>query len=168
MIIGLTDSRKESSGRPLQREPTPDEVIAKQEAKIKLLESQVELLKKLDSKERLLVTKGTNLRKSELFELIKNAVDQGLERMTRYFCELLNVSRSGYYSYLKAIASRLKRIRSDEEAGGLIKKAFNRRGFKKGSRSIKMTLENEFGVVFNLKKIRRLMKKLNLVCPQKT
>ena len=56
-IIGLADSRKESSGRPLKRELTHDEVIARQEARIKLLESQVELLKKLDTKERLLVVK---------------------------------------------------------------------------------------------------------------
>lgn len=41
-VIGLADSRKESSGRPLKRELTQDEVIARQEAKIKLLESQVQ------------------------------------------------------------------------------------------------------------------------------
>jgi putative transposase len=164
-IIGLADSRKGTSGRPLKRNRTPDEVIAKQEAKIKLLEAQVELLKKLDSKERLLVAKGMNLSKNKLFELIKDAVDQGLGRMTRYLCELLNVSRSGYYSYLEASDARLKRLSADAKAGELIKKAFHRRGFKKGSRSIKMILENEFGVVYNLKRIRRLMKKLNLVCP---
>lgn len=164
-IIGLADSRKEASGRPLKRELTPEEVIAKQEAKIKLLEAQVELLKKLDSKERLLVTKGMNLSKNKLFELIKDAVDQGLGRMIRYLCELLNVSRSGYYSYLKASDARIKRLNADIKAGELIKKAFHRRGFKKGSRSIKMILENEFGVVYNLKRIRRLMKQLNLVCP---
>jgi putative transposase len=32
-IIGLADSRKEASGRPLKRELTQDEVIAKQEAR---------------------------------------------------------------------------------------------------------------------------------------
>ncbi|HEY8891509.1 MAG TPA: HTH domain-containing protein [Clostridium sp.] len=46
-IIGLTDTRKGLSGRPLARELTPQEIIERQEAKIKLLESQVELLKKL-------------------------------------------------------------------------------------------------------------------------
>jgi putative transposase len=166
-IIGLADSRKEASGRPLERELTQDEVIARQEARIRLLESQVELLKKLDTKERLLVEKGMNLSKNKLFELIKDAVDQGLGRMTRYLCELLNVSRSGYYSYLKAADNRLERARLDARAGELIKKAFHRKGFKKGSRSIKMTLENEFGVIYNLKRIRRLMKKLNLVCPHR-
>lgn len=72
-------------------------------------------------------------------ELIQSAVKQGLGRMTRYFCQLLGVSRSGYYNYLKSSDKRLARIKADEQAGALIKKAFHRRGFKKGSRSIKMT-----------------------------
>jgi putative transposase len=111
-------------------------------------------------KERLLVAKGMNLSKNKLFELIKDVVDKGLVRMTRYLCELLNVSRSGYYSYIKSTDSRLKRNSSDAKAGELIRKAFHRRGFKKGSRSIKMILENEFSVIYNLKRIRRLLKKI--------
>ena len=166
-IIGLADSRKEASGRPLKRELTQDEVIARQEARIRLLESQVELLKKLDTKERLLVANGKNLSKNKLFELIKETVGQGLGRTTRYLCDLLHVSRSGYYNYLQAVDTRKERSLSDAKAGGLIKKAFNRKGFKKGSRSIKMTLENEFGVIYNLKRIRRLMKKFDLVCPHR-
>ena len=87
-IIGLSDSRKAASGRPLQRALSQEEIIAKQEARIHLLESQVELLKKLDTKERLLVAKGMNLRKIKLFELIKEALDQGLGRMTGYLCRI--------------------------------------------------------------------------------
>jgi transposase InsO family protein len=166
-IIGLTDSRKGASGRPLQRERTPAEIIAKQEAKIKLLESQLDLLKKFDKSERRLVLEKGNLSISHKFELIQEAVKQGFGRMTRYFCELLEVSRSGYYHYLQAADARLQRTREDEEAGRWIKKAFVRRGFKKGSRSIKMILEHEFGRVYNLKRIRRLMKKFGLVCPHR-
>lgn len=166
-IIGVADSRKESSGRRLQRERTPEEIIAQQDARIKLLESQLELLKKADTRERWLVAKGKNLSKSELFELIHSSVEQGFKRMTRYLCELLNVSRSGYYSYLKAADAREERARADSVAGNLIKKAFCRRGFKKGARSIKMVLENEFGVIYNRKRIRRHMRKLNLVCPHR-
>ncbi|TXK65561.1 IS3 family transposase, partial [Paenibacillus sp. N3.4] len=166
-IIGLADSRKESSGRPLKRELTQDEVIARQEARIKLLESQVDLLKKLDTKERLLVVKGKNLSKGKLFELIKETVGQGLGRTTRYLCDLLHVSRSGYYNYLQAVDTRTERSLSDVKAGELIKKAFQRKGFKKGSRSIKMTPQNDFGVIYNLKRIRRLMKKFDLVCPHR-
>lgn len=130
-LVGLTDSRKGTSGRPRKRELTTDEIIAKQEARIELLESQVELLKKLDSTERLLVNQGNKLCKSKLFKLIKDAVDQGLGRMTRYLCELLNVSRSGYYSYLKATGAREERARLDAKIGELIKKAFHRRGFQR-------------------------------------
>lgn len=54
-ILGLDDSRKYASGRPLSRELSKEEIIERQEAKIKLLESQVELLKKLDVTERLLI-----------------------------------------------------------------------------------------------------------------
>lgn len=45
-LIGLTESRKSASGRPLKREITPAEVIERQKARIELLEGQVELLKK--------------------------------------------------------------------------------------------------------------------------
>lgn len=47
----------------------------------------------------------------------------------------------------------------------MILKAFNRRGYRKGSRSIKMILENEFNIVYRLKKIQRIMRKYNIVCP---
>ncbi|MCR8965955.1 hypothetical protein O0550_22675 [Brevibacillus halotolerans] len=43
------------------------------------------------------------------------------KRMTRYQCELLNVSRSGYYNYLKAADARKERARLDAEAGELIR-----------------------------------------------
>jgi transposase InsO family protein len=166
-IIGLTDSRKESSGRPLEREMTQEEIMAKQDARIKLLESQLELLKKADTTERLLIAKGENLSKNKLFELIEEAVKQGFKRMTRYLCRLLKVSPSGYYSFLKTAETRKARAQRDAEAGELIKRAFLRRGFMKGSRSIKMVLENEFNVIYNRKRIRRHMRRLHLVCPHR-
>lgn len=166
-IIGLADTRKEASGRPLNRELAPEEVIAKQEARIRLLESQLELLKKADTKERWLLAKGKNLSKNKLFELVQDAVQQDFKRMTGYLCNLLNVSRSGYYSYIQAAETRKERTRQDAEVGAQIKKAFHRRGFKKGARSIKMILENEFDLVYNRKRIRRHMRNLNLVCPHR-
>ncbi|GGA51005.1 IS3 family transposase [Paenibacillus physcomitrellae] len=166
-IIGLTDSRRGASGRPRQRELTPAEIMAKQEAKIKLLESQIDLLKKFDKNERRLCLEKNNPSESHRFEWIHQAMNQGFKRMTRYFCELLGVSRSGYYHYLQTADVRIKRAQKDEESVKWVKKAFDRRGFKKGARSIKMTLENEFGIVYNLKRIRRLMKKFNIVCPHR-
>ncbi|MEK4508361.1 IS3 family transposase [Paenibacillus sp. FSL K6-2524] len=166
-IIGLLDNRKGASGRPLQRELTSEEVIAKQEARINLLESQIELLKKLDKNERRLLLSGIKRSISVKFELIKNTVDKGFSRLTGYLCELLQVSRSGYYNYLASTNARLERAKRDEEAGKLVKKAFNRRGFKKGARSIKMVLKQDFKVTYSLKRISRLMKKFNLVCPHR-
>ncbi|EFM11085.1 Integrase catalytic region [Paenibacillus curdlanolyticus YK9] len=166
-ITGLADSRKEAVLRPARRELSPAEVIARQEAKIKLLEAQLAFVKKSDRNERRLLANGKNLNQSECFKLIQEAVQQGLERMTRYLCQLLNVSRSGYYNYLNSADKREERASADERAGELIKKAFNRRGYKKGSRSIKMTLENEYDTCYNLKRIRRIMKKLGLVCPHR-
>jgi len=69
-------------------------------------------------------------------------------------CLQAGVSRSGYYNYSNSKKSRNKKEVNDLESKGLILKAFNRRGFKKGARSIRMILENDFNVVFNLKKIR--------------
>ncbi len=43
--------------------------------------------------------------------------------------------------------------------------AYNFKGRKKGARQIKMTLEGQFGIVYNLKRIRRIMKKYNIMCP---
>jgi putative transposase len=44
-------------------------------------------------------------------------------------------------------------------------KAYRFKGFNKGARQLKMTLENDFQTTMNLKKIRRLMKKFGLHCP---
>ncbi|SFN29955.1 hypothetical protein SAMN05421832_1441 [Psychrobacillus psychrodurans] len=56
-ITGLEDSRKYSSGRPLERELSLKEKYARLEAKTRLLEAENELLKKLDLLERQMVKK---------------------------------------------------------------------------------------------------------------
>jgi transposase InsO family protein len=167
-LIGLTDSRKTASGRPVKRELTPLEVIEKQNARIQLLEGQVELLKKLETTERRLLNAREKLNPSSVYQLIQKTIEQnGFKRMTRYFCDLLEVSRSGYYSYLKASDSREAREKLDLELKEIILMAFNRRGYKKGSRSIKMILENEFKLIFSRKMIQRIMKKYNIICPHR-
>ncbi|WP_110926157.1 IS3 family transposase [Bacillus massiliglaciei] len=167
-VIGLTDSRKVSSGRPLKRELTPSEVIERQKAQIKLLEGQVELLKKLEVTERRLLKGRENLAPSKVYQLIYDTIEQNrFKGMTSYFCQLLDVSRSGYYSYLKASSSRDARELLDLEAKKIILKAFNHRGYKKGSRSIKMILEKNDGIIFSRKKIQRIMRKYGIVCPHR-
>lgn len=166
--IGLTDSRKSNSGRPLIRELTSTEIIERQEARIKLLEGQVALLKKLEVTERRLLNARESLNPSSIYLLIYETVEQNqLKRMIAYFCDLLDVSRSGYYSYLKARSSRQAREQRDVEAKEIILKAFERRGYKKGSRSIKMILENDFHLIFSRKKIQRIMKKYGIICPHR-
>jgi len=51
-VMGLKDTRKEKSGRPLDRELSLEEQIERLEAKNKFLEVQLELQKKLDMIER--------------------------------------------------------------------------------------------------------------------
>lgn len=68
-------------------------------------------------------------------------------------------------NYLKSYDIRKQREKADKKTRDIILKAFNYRGFKKGSRSIKMTLENKFGITFNKKSIKRIMRKYNIVCP---
>ena len=167
-LIGLSDTRKTASGRPLVRELSQPEIIARQEARIKLLEGQVELLKKLEAKERRLLNASENLAPSRVYQLIYETIEHNeLGQMTSYFCDLLEVSRSGYYSYLKASNDRLAREQLDLEAKEVILMAFNRRGYKKGSRSIKMTLENDYNLIFSRKKIQRIMRKYDIVCPHR-
>lgn len=167
-LIGLTDTRKSGSGRPLKRELTQTEVMERQEARIKLLEGQVDLLKKLEITERRLLNASENLVPSRIYELINETIQHNqFKGMTTYFCDLLGISRSGYYSYLKAFSRREAREKADIEVKNIILKAFKRRGYKKGSRGIKMILENEYKLIFSRKKIQRIMKKYGIVCPHR-
>ena len=59
-IEGLQDTRKTKSGRPLERELSMEEKIARLEAKNRLLEAENELLKKLDLLERQMLKKKQN------------------------------------------------------------------------------------------------------------
>ena len=167
-LIGLTDTRKTSSGRPLKRELTMTEILERQAARIELLEGQVEMLKKLEATERRLLNASQKRSANKVFQLISDTLQQfPFKRMVTYFCELLNVSRSGYYSYLTTMEARAAKEKKDLTARDFILKAFNRRGYKKGSRSIKMTLEHDFGIVMNRKKIQRIMRKYGIQCPHR-
>ena len=85
--------------------------------------------------------------------------------MTSYLCACIGVSKSGYYNYLNNENRRIERDKKDQEDFEMILKAYRFKKRKKGSRQIKMVLDNEFEIHFNLKKIRRLMKKYGLKCP---
>lgn len=165
-IVGLRDTRNENSGRPSNKELTKDDIIIQQQDKIKLLEEQLELLKKLDITERRLVNNCVNLSNIEIYKLMYETISSEKYKGTVSFCcAILGVARSGYYNYLNRIEYYKNKENKDKEDRNLILKAMNYRGYKKGSRSIKMVLENDFNINFNRKKIQRIMRKFGIKCP---
>lgn len=105
---------------------------------------------------------------SQVYEIIKELVEKYDEKaQVKYLCTLAEVSRSGYYNYFneKSIQNRNKKEIQDEKDRDIILDAFTRHGYKKGAKGIKMTLENEDKIIFNLKHIRRIMKKYDVICP---
>ena len=72
-------------------------------------------------------------------------------------CKIANVSKSGYYKWLKNID-----IVKDEADALLIGEVFFKSKKKAGFRTIKMDLERDYCIVMNHKKIIRIMKKYNL------
>ena len=83
-----------------------------------------------------------------------------------WLCEAAEVSRSGYYHYLKTEELRWQRNEKDRQDFLIILEAYQFRGFAKGARGIYMRfLHLEPPVHMNIKKIRRLMKKYSLFCP---
>lgn len=87
--------------------------------------------------------------------------------MVSFLCEISGVSRSGYYRYFspKSQERRDRREKEDLILKENILKAFHFKRRKKGARQIKMTLEGQFYITYNLKRIRRVMKKYKIVCP---
>lgn len=163
-VMGLDDTRTLNSGRTINRELTLEQILAKKDAEIKYLKAELELVKKLEISER--KVKNNKLKPSKVFELIHNLISKfNLKRMTKQLCKISNVSTSGFYRFLNTQSYRNTKEDNDLKSRDIILKAFNHRGYKKGSRSIKMTLENEFGVIMNRKKIQRIMRKYNIICP---
>jgi putative transposase len=163
-VLGLDDTRRNNSGRPRERELTKDEIIEKKSAEIEYLKAEVELLKKLELRER--QVRKSNLIAAEAFSLIESiASKSNFTNIISHLCSIASVSRSGYYNYLKSKDIRQQRENEDILVRDVILKAFNYRGYKKGSRSIKMTLENEFKINYSRKRIQRIMRKYNILCP---
>nr|WP_246238139.1 IS3 family transposase [Alkalicoccus luteus] len=165
-LMGLRDTRAENSGRTKEKELSMEEKNARLEAQINLLKGENELFKK-DS----VRGKGDEeivLPPSQKYILIRTVIEKyQLKQMVTYLCELAGVSRSGYYHYfsLKSQEHRKQREKADQKVKKIILKAFHFKGRKKGARQIKMTLAGQFSVVYNLKRIRRIMKKYNIICP---
>ncbi|KIL52838.1 hypothetical protein KR50_01670 [Jeotgalibacillus campisalis] len=87
--------------------------------------------------------------------------------MVSHLCKIAGVSRQGYYNYFspKQVQRRRDREKKDNSLRELVLKAYHFKNRKKGARQIKMVLAGQFGVVFNLKRIRRIMKKYRIESP---
>lgn len=99
------------------------------------------------------------------YEIISQTIkNDNNELNITLLCKIAQVSRSGYYEFIKRQNEDNpieQKYRKDFE---LILDAYNYRGYKKGSRSIHMRLLHN-GTPMNRKKIQRLMRKYNLKCP---
>lgn len=162
--LELRDTRKFNSGRPLSRELSVEEIIAKKDAEIAYWKAEAELLKKIELKER--QVKRGELKAAIIFKLIQEIISKyNFKNMVSHLCKVAEVSRSGYYRYIESSKNRDVREQRDLQLKEAILKAFNHRGYKKGSRSIKMVLENEFNLIVNRKCIQKIMRKYNIKCP---
>ena len=89
---------------------------------------------------------------------------QGNELNISWMCQIAGVSRSGYYAWIENADKRELHEEQDRADFELILEAYWYRGYAKGARSIHMRLLH-IHIRMNVKKIRRLMSKFNLVCP---
>ena len=101
-------------------------------------------------------------RPAETYALIQHLATSGKRLNVSYLCEVAGVSRSGYYRWFSCAPNRRQREQEDYEQHLLIKDIFLKKNRRAGWRVIRMNLERE-SVIMNHKKIKRLMKKYDLV-----
>lgn len=83
----------------------------------------------------------------------------------QYMCKIAGVSRSGYYAWLGKEDKRIQKETADKNDFNFILDAYKFKNRHKGAKGIKMVLLRQYGIIMNLKKIRRLMRKFGLRCP---
>ena len=99
------------------------------------------------------------------YEIIENMIKRDDNILNiQLLCDIAGVSRSGFYDWRANKSNRQALEESDQADLDLILWAYNYRGYKKGARSIYMRLLRK-NVRMNIKKIRRLMTKYNVICP---
>jgi putative transposase len=99
-----------------------------------------------------------------IYQIIKK---YNLKNSISALCKNASVSRSGYYNYFTLTSQnrRIQRNNQDEKVKAILLKAYHFKGRQKGARQIKMTLSGQYGITYNLKRIRRIMKKYAILCP---
>lgn len=153
------------SGRPKKKIELSDaEKVLIQEKLIEVLRKENEELKK---EYRL----GKEVKKSEnelnikptqdIFRYIYELKDQ-VKVSIGSLCKYYEVSRSGYYKWVKTIPNRQKREEQDYADFLVIKETWLKHKKKHGYLRINMDLKNDKGIIMNPKKIYRLMKKYGI------
>jgi len=159
---------EEKLARQKARAKTREEkIIASQAAEIAALKAQVRALKALGTLARRTQRAPQTTEKSERFELISQLKTDDPKFNVKAACEALEVSRRGYYDWVKAAPKRAERERADLEAKEQVEAAYKHRGFKKGSRQVVDCLRRTQGVVMNRKKVRRITRKFGLTPKRK-
>ena len=145
----ILDKFKNNKFKYKECDVTDDEILAFLDYEVQCLKDYVEVLRK----------KVRIRNKFDNAKLIKK-FRVGSDLSYNTLCNLIGLNRQ--YLYKDISQSRLDKDRADIDDFKLIKEIFDTR-HDKGARTIKMCLERK-GINFNLKKIRRLMKKFDLVC----
>ncbi|MEK4627268.1 IS3 family transposase [Solibacillus sp. FSL R7-0682] len=161
---GFTQERrgKGSTGRPRAEKLSADKKLEKAEARIRLLEAELAPLKKArrngkaGEEESFLTPKEKYQAISETIRLFQ------LKNMTRYLCEVANVSSSGYYKWRQNMEKHSLREEADYQDYLLLKVIYDEAKGKIGYRGFYMELVDQLGKPMNHKKILRLMRKFNL------
>lgn len=139
-----------------------EKLIASQAAEIAALKSQVRALKALGALARRTQRAPKATAKSERFGLISQLKADDPALNVSAACEALEVSRGGYYEWVKAEPARRAREEADLESYSQVKQAFEYKRARKGSRQIVDCLRRTQGVVMNRKKVQRIMRKFGL------
>ncbi|MCA1024450.1 IS3 family transposase [Halobacillus litoralis] len=162
--LGLEGERrgKGSKGRPSSKELSAEEKLEKAEARIKYLEAENGLPKKA-RRTREAGVEETKIAPAEIYQLIEKTIRKySMKNMVSYLCAFTGVSRSGYYAWIHKESDRQVRDEKDEKDIEIIRSIFTQNQEKVGALQIKMILENDYGVIMNHKKVRRLMRKFGL------
>ena len=137
-------------------------IIASQRAEIERLKSQVKALKANGTLARTSRRAPGTTQKSERFELIFKLKSEDKNLIIEAACEALEVSKSGYYEYLKAYDKRERRILKDKIDEAKIRQAFESHNAKKGSRLVVDSLFREQNVKMSRKKVQRHMRAMRI------
>lgn len=157
------DTIKRSKREAVERQRLMrDRERQKYEARIAELEAQVEVLKAESALAKKCGRAGRTPTKSEKFALIASVAQKRPQTQVAAMCRAMDVSRSGYYKWKKSAPARAAREAADLEAKAQVEEAFVSHGFRKGSRQVRDSLRRDQGIVMNLKKIQRIMRKYDI------